>query len=688
MEFAYNKKAPALHSEQKRVLDHKSSHDIGLIHDVRDYFKERARLERKLCEDLSKKCQELSKKYDSGGQLNPDEPNVKLVSLVKGLFDLDDSVYQHRLKHEVEPIEKAVESLKPFRSGKQEEYKKQMAELARYMKELEDADASTHKLRKEYTLVAKEAMGSRSKVKDLHSKLSEGKTGVFQSKSALRTKVETNETKLKAVETRNRKAENQYMVAADMLDMHAEIYFNQYLKKLMGEMDHEFYERMSSTLQQYAENAIVHGRIIQEKMEPISTASTKVQRDYENNMFLKANEVLVYKEIPFRAVDNESPERLSNTDDDDLSSIADSYNRQLKLAYKQKQQWTRELSAISKTKSTFMGDTPEAQQAALNCEQQIEDLTDKCRYQDLKIAKFNRVLHKLQDAGATVEIPQPDADYSAFDYSQLSFRESENNSHGGATSVGAVGSGQGFDDDDNFEAGNEGYAANGAASGLAFAAAQGANRGAALDDDFRDDDDDFGHNDQNGGYGASSGAVVPPRPPGPSMPAPVPSSGSMPAPVPSSGGMPAPLPATGVAAASMSAMPTKLRALYDYEAREQDEIDLYAGEVIELVNDPSTPQAWLTGRKANGRTGLIPENYVLQYKLLATAKEDNEDDEDGALRFRAGDVIEVIGIDPEDDSFLKGHLYTAVEDRPGFFYPDLVGRHPDEQYPPDFDWFD
>lgn len=49
------------------------------------------------------------------------------------------------------------------------------------------------------------------------------------------------------------------------------------------------------------------------------------------------------------------------------------------------------------------------------------------------------------------------------------------------------------------------------------------------------------------------------------------------------------------------------RALYDFEALEEDELGLRSGEVVEVL-DSSNP-SWWTGRLHN-KLGLFPANYV------------------------------------------------------------------------------
>lgn len=57
-----------------------------------------------------------------------------------------------------------------------------------------------------------------------------------------------------------------------------------------------------------------------------------------------------------------------------------------------------------------------------------------------------------------------------------------------------------------------------------------------------------------------------------------------------------------------SSVPTKCRALYDYQADSSYELTIKAGDILTVEGNEG---GWYTGRNQSGQFGRYPSNYVV-----------------------------------------------------------------------------
>lgn len=67
-------------------------------------------------------------------------------------------------------------------------------------------------------------------------------------------------------------------------------------------------------------------------------------------------------------------------------------------------------------------------------------------------------------------------------------------------------------------------------------------------------------------------------------------------------------------------LPPQMRALYDYVPETPQDLPLHAGDVVEIVGKRA--EGWLEAKLPNGRTGIVPENYLESVEVDAPQVEE------------------------------------------------------------------
>ena len=90
---------------------------------------------------------------------------------------------------------------------------------------------------------------------------------------------------------------------------------------------------------------------------------------------------------------------------------------------------------------------------------------------------------------------------------------------------------------------------------------------------------------------------------------------------------------------------TRARALYDFEAGEDNELTMKAGETVTILEEIS--ESWWRGSSSRG-TGLIPANFVR--KVAGTTQQHTlELTCDLVVRTVAFTLTDLLGVSPDDD---------------------------------------
>ncbi|EFX80725.1 hypothetical protein DAPPUDRAFT_103191 [Daphnia pulex] len=113
--------------------------------------------------------------------------------------------------------------------------------------------------------------------------------------------------------------------------------------------------------------------------------------------------------------------------------------------------------------------------------------------------------------------------------------------------------------------------------------------------------------------GGVGGQFLPTQPPVPSL---TPSQNHIDQPFPPGRIIPVPsLPAPPDLQDSLSSTAKVFVALYDYDARTDEDLSFKKGEHLEIIND-TQGDWWLARSKATKQEGYIPSNYVAKLKSI------------------------------------------------------------------------
>eukprot|EP01004_Peranema_trichophorum_P008410 NODE_7164_length_804_cov_23.284875_g6558_i0.p1 GENE.NODE_7164_length_804_cov_23.284875_g6558_i0~~NODE_7164_length_804_cov_23.284875_g6558_i0.p1 ORF type:complete len:205 (-),score=38.10 NODE_7164_length_804_cov_23.284875_g6558_i0:137-751(-) len=122
---------------------------------------------------------------------------------------------------------------------------------------------------------------------------------------------------------------------------------------------------------------------------------------------------------------------------------------------------------------------------------------------------------------------------------------------------------------------------------------------------------------------------------------------------------------------------TETRALFDFEARHNEQISFKKGDIITIVSE-QTRSGWWNG-SANGNTGFFPCNYVeILKKPEALAPGDNP-----IVGQKRVAIYSYTAVDKEQFSFRSGQTIevTSTTDRNGWWKGKIIGDEGEGFFP-------
>lgn len=278
-------------TEQVAKLQSKHQQESELLEDIRNFIKQRAAIEKEYGQALQRLALQYLKKDVQ--RLKGENDNRSIYAVSKMIIESTNAAGQARTAASENFRNLGVEILKTLRASKEQRLKKFSEQLLQIQSELMETVKELDQAKKRYSQQERIAEIAKEKAADADTKHKKNDYRIFQSKTSLQKLNAKLSARVTECSMQLMEARNEYLLTLSAVTAHHEHYHQTDMPVVLKGLDGDLYDRLREHFTFLSETELTACQSTQEHFQRSLEFSQQISRDYNLQLFLKENPVVI-----------------------------------------------------------------------------------------------------------------------------------------------------------------------------------------------------------------------------------------------------------------------------------------------------------------------------------------------------------------------------------------------------------
>jgi len=277
-------------NEQTAKLNTKHQQECDLLEDVKNFVKLKADIEKEYGTALLKLVSRFQKKEISSTP-SGDQKNVPALSSWKSILDTTEKVANAHVACSDKYKNEVYENLKDCKVNKEGTLKKSQDVLAALQMEVSESVRYLVKRKKEYFDIEHLTQVSLEKMNETKTRLQKNNTGLFKSKGDLEKTYQKLQQKYEENKKKSTICRNSYLFTIASANAHQKRYFESDIPEVIRILDGEVYDNLRDSMTTICETELKVAETTNNLYLESSNKASKVLREYDSSLFIRNHSV-------------------------------------------------------------------------------------------------------------------------------------------------------------------------------------------------------------------------------------------------------------------------------------------------------------------------------------------------------------------------------------------------------------